>query len=86
MDTEGGGTGAGQAAQPVRDGLTRLQGTERNTAAHPHKGRGGTALAHRKQKRPPLRAAFTGVTQPDYRAIFALKFRVPNFSGLAGSV
>ena len=30
MDAEGGGTGAGQAAQPVRDGLPRLQGTERN--------------------------------------------------------
>ena len=59
MDAEGGGTGADQAAQPVRDGLTRLQGTERNTAALPHKGCGGTALAHRKQKRPPLRAAFT---------------------------
>ena len=41
MDAEGGGTGAGQAAQPVRDGLTRLQGTERNTAALPRKGRGG---------------------------------------------
>ena len=41
MDTEGGGTGAGQAAQPVRDGLPRLQGTERNTAVLPRKGRGG---------------------------------------------
>ena len=41
MDTEGGGTGAGMPAQPVRDGLTRLQGTERNTAALPRKGRGG---------------------------------------------
>ena len=41
MDAEGGGTGAGQAAQPVRDGLPRLQGTERNTAVLPRKGRGG---------------------------------------------
>ena len=41
MDAEGGGTGAGQAAQPVRDGLPRLQGTERNTAALPRKGCGG---------------------------------------------
>ena len=36
-----GGTGAGMPAQPVRDGLTRLQGTERDAAALPHKGRGG---------------------------------------------
>ena len=41
MDAEGGGTGAGMPAQPVRDGLTRLQGTERNTAALPRKGRKG---------------------------------------------
>ena len=41
MDAEGGGTGAGMPAQPVRDGLPRLQGTERNTAALPRKGRGG---------------------------------------------
>ena len=38
---QAGGTGAGMPAQPVRDGLTRLQGTERNTAALPRKGRGG---------------------------------------------
>ena len=42
-----GGTGAGQAAQPVRDGLTRLQGTEgmplhsRARGAEGAKGRSG---------------------------------------------
>ena len=79
MDAEGGGTGAGQAAQPVRDGLPRLQGTERNTAALPHKECGGDRIGTPQTKKAARTGSLYLVTQPDYRAILTLKFRVPSF-------
>ena len=74
MDTEGGGTGAGRTDPAAGNGTeyrcTPAQGVRRDHIGTP------------QTKKAALAGSLYRVTQPDYRAIFALKFRVPSFSGL----